>query len=82
VIVLVVDDLCVGPNKFEGDTPVATDPDRPSALARAFERVKSEPRKAHIFGMGGCVQAAQDQTQPFSVLRLNARFRSGLKEAG
>jgi hypothetical protein len=49
VIVLVVDYFGVRPDESKGDSPIATNPDGPSAFACSFERVKPKARKSHIF---------------------------------
>jgi len=47
-----------------------------------FERVKVQSRKPHISRLGGSAQATQYQTQPFSVLCLDAGLGAGLEELG
>lgn len=81
VIVFVVDDLRVGTFKFERDTPVAANPDRPGALSGTLEGMKAKAGKSHIFRRCRRIQSAQYQTQSFSMLSLNPGFGPSLKEA-
>ena len=82
MIVFVVNHFGIGPNKSKGDSPIATNPDGPKALACSLERMKPEAGKAHIFGLGNRVQASQDQAQPFCMSGLNPGPGPCLKKPG
>ena len=81
MIVFVVDGLCVGSHKFGSDPPVTANPDGPSSLSVTFEWMKAKAWKSHVFRCRRGIESAQYQSQSLSMLSLNPRFGSSLKEA-
>ena len=80
MIVLIVDQDRVGSLKRESQPPVTTYIDRPMTGEIAVKLVKSPAGSVHIFGTNRIIKSKQLNTQLLSMLRLNARLRSGLKE--
>ena len=79
-MVLVVNNLGIGPDKSKRVPPIATDPDSPCTRSGALEGMEPEARKAHIVRFRRRVQATQDQAQPFRMVGMNPGLGSGLKE--
>jgi len=82
VVVLVINVVCVLSNEKESYAPVAADRYGPNAFAISLQGMKSQSREPHI--LWGCCRAqpAQNQFEPFSMSRLDARFRASLEELG
>src|SRR3990172_10732445 len=82
VVVLVIDLVCVLAHEKERYTPVAAALYGPNAFAISLQGMKSQSGEPHI--RWGCrrAQPAQNQFEPFSMLRLDARFRASLEELG
>lgn len=60
MIILIVDQLDVGPNEAKGDPPIAVDPDRPMPVQITLQRVKFERRQVHVRRCGGDIEQTKD----------------------
>lgn len=83
MIILIVDQLDVGPNEAKGDAPVAIDPDRPVPVQITLQGVKFERRQVHVRRCGGDIEQTKDIPQLLAVSGLDAargpRFEKRLK---
>lgn len=82
VVVFVINVVCVLSYEKERYTPVAADLYGPNAFAIFLQGMKSQSGEPHILWGRRRAQPAQNQFEPFSMLRLDARFRASLEELG
>ena len=82
VVVLVIDLVCVFAHEKERYTPVAADLYGPNAFAISLQGMKSQSGEPHILWRCRRAQPAQNKLEPFSMLRLDARFQAGLEKLG
>ena len=82
VVILVINVVCVLSCEKERYTPVAADLYGPNAFAISLQGMKSQSREPHVLWRCRRAQPAQNKFEPFSMLRLYARFRAGLEKLG
>src|SRR5450759_662572 len=82
VVVLVINVVCVLSCEKERNTPVGADLYGPNAFAISLQGMKSQSGEPHILWRCRRAQPAQNKFEPFSMLRLDARFRASLEELG
>jgi hypothetical protein len=80
MVVLIVDQEGVLAFEHERQTPVAADRYRPMAFERAVQRMKLPAGSIHVFRRSCVVQGEKLPPEPFGVIRLDLRLRSGAKE--
>lgn len=80
MVILVIDLIRIFSDKGKSHSPISADLYGPCALALAFLPVKSKAGKAHILWRRRGTQAAKNESQTFSVWRLDAGFGAGLEE--
>jgi len=72
VIVLVVDVRGIGSLESKSDSPVAADPNCPSAPAIALQRMEVVTRKPHLARLLSNTETREHQSQAAGVLGLDA----------
>jgi len=82
VVVLAINVVRVLSNEKERYTPVAADLYGPNAFAIPLQGMKSQSGEPHILWRCRRAQPGQNKFEPFGMLRLDARFRAGLKKPG
>ena len=71
MVVLVVDHVSIDAYEYEGDSPIAANPNGPRSLSCTLERMQ-QTGKGHVLRRSCGVKATQNQTKPFRMLSLNA----------
>ena len=82
VVVFVINVVCVLSYEKERYTPVAANLYGPNAFAMSLQGMKSQSGEPHILWRCRRAQPAQNKFEPFSMLRLDARFRASLEKLG
>lgn len=59
-------------DETKGKAPIATDLYRPSTLTITNQFVQIQTGEVHVLRAGGSMQTAENKTESFSMLRLNA----------
>jgi hypothetical protein len=80
MVVLVVYAIYILPDTSERYSPVAAYGHGPRALSGAAELVKIQAGQVHIARAGRDVQAAEDESEPVSLFRLNSRLGTSSEE--
>lgn len=80
MVILIIDELGVGADKAEGDTPVAINPDRAMAFQVALQRVHLERRPIHILRTCRDFEQSKDVSEFLYMGHLNAARRPSLAE--
>jgi hypothetical protein len=77
LVILIVDEDCILAFKFEGQTPISADTDRPMILELSHKPMKFPSRSIHVAWSPCIIEREQLQSQLAGVLRLNPGFRPG-----
>jgi len=80
VVVLVVDPIDVLADKHECDAPISTHANGPGASSVASKFVQVQALEIHVARAGRDVEAAENQSKPFRVFRLDSGLGARAEE--
>ena len=80
MVIFVIDLRDIFAFESKRDSPIAADFHGPSPFAHARQFMQIQTRQSHVSRVHGDIQAAQNQPQAFSMLGLDSRFDSFVKE--